>query len=337
MADLAKPFNDRLTVSADLPELTREILQAVRTESTRKAYRHDWNRFCAWAKKNNCEQYPVDARTLGLYLVWMYSENYSKATIRRTLTVVRLAHDARDDPTGEREIRAIITGIMRKDKRQPRKAKPIMFGELQAICEALTANDNPRNRRDRALISLGWIGALRASELVGLNWNDVIEATEGLEIHIRESKTNKTADPEMVAIPYLRHEYSVVCPVRNLIAMLPEVDSNLDFEKAFRDLAKPVFTGSAAPDGERMSERTIERALKRACAAAGLKKRFTSHSLRRGFATFAAANGIDHHALMAHGRWKSAQVAEGYSERTRLWTHNPIGELLGQPKAEPSG
>lgn len=332
MVDLAKPLDDRLTVSGDLPEVARAILEAVRTESTRKAYRRDWQRFCAWAKEHNREEYPVSVQTLGVYLVWMHSKEYSKATIRRTLTVVRLAHDARDDPTGEREIRAIVTGIMRKDKRPTKKAKPIMLGELQAICEALTANDNPRNRRDRALISLGWIGALRASELVALNWNDVIESTQGYEIHIRESKTNKTSEPEMVAIPYLRHEYSVICPVRNLAAILPEENTGLYFH-----LAKPVFTGSAAPDGERMSERTIERALKRACEAAGIKKRFTSHSLRRGFATFAAANGIDHHALMAHGRWKSAQVAEGYIERARLWTHNPIGELLGQAKAETNG
>ena len=327
MVDLAKPFNDRLAVSKDLPNVAREILEAVRSESTRKAYRQDWNRFCQWAKENQQEEYPITTFTLGAYLVWMHSERYSKATIKRTVTVIKLAHDARYDPTGDRQIRSIVTGIMRKDKRPTRKAKPIMFGDLQAICQALAANDNPRNRRDRALISLGWVGALRAGELVGLNWADVVEATEGVEIHIRESKTNKGAEPEIVAVPYLRHEYSDVCPVRNLAALVPKLESDFDF-----DCARAVFTGNALPDGERMSERTIERALKRACELAGVNKRFTSHSLRRGFATFAAARGIGHHALMAHGRWKSAQVAEGYIERARLWTNNPIGELLGPSK-----
>lgn len=332
MVDLAKPFDDRLTVSKDLPDIAREILEAVRSESTRKAYRQDWERFCGWARENNREEYPVTTYTLGAYLVWMHAQDYSKSTIKRTVTVIRLAHDARTDPTGDREIRAIVTGIMRKDKRPTRKAKPMTFGDLQAICEALTANDSPRNRRDRALISLGWVGALRAGELVGLNWTNVIEANEGIEIYVLESKTNKGAEPEIVAIPYLRHEYSVVCPVRNLTALVPRVETGVrvfDF-----DANRPVFTGNALPDGDRMSTRTIERALQRACELAGVEKRFTPHSLRRGFATFAAARGIGHHAIMGHGRWKSAQVAEGYIERARLWTNNPIGELLGPDKTK---
>jgi integrase len=322
--DLIKPFDERLSVDKNLPDVARQILESVRTESTRKVYRRDWQRFCEWARANNRIEYPITSITLGAYLVWMHASNYSKSVIRRTVTVIKLAHDARDDPTGDRDIRAILNGIMRKDKRPTKKAKPIMFAELQAICEALTSNNNPRNIRDRALLSLGWIGALRASELVGLNWTDISESTQGFEINLRETKTNKTSESEMVAIPYLAHEYFLICPVRNLRALVPTSQVDFDF-----NFDRPIFTRTARFDGARMSERTIERALERACGLAGLNKRFTSHSLRRGFATFAAARGIDHHALMAHGRWKSAQVAEGYIERARLWTNNPIGQLLG--------
>lgn len=324
MNDLAKRLDDRLTAPESLGELAREILSATRSESTREAYRRDWERFASWAKNNRCEEYPVSSYVLGAYLVWMHGEGYAKSTINRTVTVFRLAHDELEDPTGDRPVRSILAGIMRRDRRPTRQAKPMSFGELQALCEALSISDSRRSLRDRAAISLGWIGALRASEVVAINWSDLIEVTEGLEVRIRESKTNKTGDPEIVAIPYLRHELQSVCAIRNLIALLPEPDSTFDW-----NAARPVFTKTGELDAERMSERTIERALERACKLAGLNKRFTSHSLRRGFATFAAHRGISMYALKAHGRWKSSAVAEKYIERADLWRQNPIRDLLG--------
>lgn len=326
MNDLAKRLSDRLTLLESYPDVTREILLSCRSESTRKAYETDWKRFCLWADKHGLDQWPISPQTLGLYLVFLHSEGYAKSTIKRTVTVMHLAHDERDDPTGNREIRAILSGIMRRDRRPLKKARPITLGDLIALCQGLTALSYKRDLRDRALISLGWVGALRAGELVALNWSDLSEVNEGLEIKIRESKTNKTGEAEIVAIPYLRHEYSIICPVRNLSALV-DVDSD-----AFLKSELPVFTGDAYPTGRRMSERTIERALERACKAANLNKRFTSHSLRRGFASFAASRGISSYALMAHGRWKSSAVAEGYIERAKLWTDNPIGELLGPSK-----
>lgn len=330
---LSKRLETRITPPEDLGELAREILAATRSDSTRTAYRLDWERFCNWAKEHKCEEYPITSHVLGAYLVWLHGEGYSKATIRRTVTVFRLAHDERDDPTGDRPIRAIIAGIMRKDKRPSRKAKPMLFGELQAICEALSASPTPRNIRDRALISLGWVGALRASELVALNYDDVTEVSQGLEIRIRESKTNKTGESEMVAVPYLKHEYIAICPVRNLMPLLPDYDEDKTPPRGlYAGLTFgewPIFTGNGSPKGSRMSERTIERALQRACELAGIKKRFTSHSLRRGFATFAAHRGITEYALMAHGRWKTSAVAKGYIEKAKLWTQNPIKDLLG--------
>jgi integrase len=326
MTDLIKRLDDRLTAPENLGQLAREILSATRSESTREAYRRDWERFSQWASENNCEEYPVSSHVLGAYLVWMHGEGYGKSTINRTVTVFRLAHDELDDPTGDRAIRAILAGIMRRDRRPTRQAKPMSFGELQAICEALSESNSRRALRDRAVISLGWIGALRASEIVAIDWSDLTEVTEGLEVRIRESKTNKTGDPEIVAIPYLRHELKSVCAIRALIALLPDPDSQLDWNIA---IDRPVFTSTGELTAERMSERTIERALARACKLAGLNKRFTSHSLRRGFATHAAHRGISMYALKAHGRWKTSAVAEKYIERADLWRHNPIRDLLG--------
>lgn len=332
MDSLVKRLDDRLTAPENLGQLAREILSATRSESTREAYRRDWERFATWAKQNGCEEYPVSSHVLGAFLVWMHGEGFAKSTINRTVTVFRLAHDELDDPTGDRAIRAIIAGIMRRDRRPTRQARPMSFAELQAICEALSGSDSRRSLRDRAVISLGWIGALRASEIVAIDWADLIEVTEGLEVRIRESKTNKTGEAEIVAIPYLRNELQSVCAIRNLLALLPkasEVEDPFGWFDRLKAGNVPVFTKTGEMTADRMSERTIERALERACKLAGINKRFTSHSLRRGFATHAAHRGITMIALKAHGRWKSSAVAEKYIERADLWRHNPIRDLLG--------
>lgn len=323
VVDLVNRLDDRLTAPESLGKLAREILSATRSESTRDAYRRDWERFANWAKTNNCEEYPVSSHILGAYLVWMHGEGFAKSTINRTVTVFRLVHNELDDPTSDRAIKAILAGIMRRDRRTPRRAKPMSFSELQAICEALSGSKSRRSLRDRAALSLGWIGALRASEIVAINWADLTEVPEGLEVRIRESKTNKTGEAEIVAIPYLRNDLKAVCAIRNLIALLPGPDAQFDW-----NVERPVFTSTGELTAERMSGRTIERALKRACKLAGLNKRFTSHSLRRGFATFAAHRGISMYALKAHGRWKTSAVAEKYIERSNLWRHNPIRDLL---------
>lgn len=56
-----------------------------------------------------------------------------------------------------------------------RRAAPDMLGSL----------------RDRALLLLGFAGALRRSELVALDVADLAECDEGLRIYIRRGKTDQ--------------------------------------------------------------------------------------------------------------------------------------------------
>lgn len=56
--------------------------------------------------------------------------------------------------------------------------------------------------RDRALILVGFVGALRRSELVGLDIEHVAEHPNGVFITIPRSKTNQTGEEaELVVLP----------------------------------------------------------------------------------------------------------------------------------------
>lgn len=57
-------------------------------------------------------------------------------------------------------------------------------------------------------------------------------------------------------------------------------------------------------------------------------KRFSSHSLRRGFATEASRNGATLSSIIRQGRWKSANTVMEYVEESQLFGDNAAHALL---------
>jgi len=61
-----------------------------------------------------------------------------------------------------------------------------------------------RDLRNRAMLLIGFAGAFRRSELIGLDVADVTETDDGLLLHIRRSKTDQEGHGRKVAIPTSR-------------------------------------------------------------------------------------------------------------------------------------
>lgn len=312
------------TKSRNLDKRIVEIMESVRSPSTVKTYRNDWNRFRKWMESQGINEYPISVDTLAEYLLYLYDHKYSKTIVNRSLTVISMAHDALDDPTGDRVIRQIKKGIRRLDKRRPKKAAPIGLSSLIAMCQALSTTGKPRDLRRKAMISLGWMGALRSSEIVALQWQDITQVSAGIEVTINQSKTNKENDSEIIAIPLLSNDYREACAVRNLLAIVPT-----NMQSIIGRSDNPVFPSVLDPK-KPICTRTIDDAIKHAAELAGINQVYTTHSLRRGWATFAASQGVSQTALMRHGRWKSSAIAQGYVDHADLWLDNPIAQILGQ-------
>jgi hypothetical protein len=58
---------------------------------------------------------------------------------------------------------------------------------------------------DRALLLLGFAGALRRSELVAVDIDDVTKDDDGLRIVLRRSKTDQEGETRTVGLPYGSH------------------------------------------------------------------------------------------------------------------------------------
>ena len=164
----------------------------------------------------------------------------------------------------------------------------------------------PHDDRDRALVLLGFAGAFRASELVGLNVDQLDFACHeapgssmpgGLRVLVARSKEDQLGKGAFVDIP--RGDNEPTCPVRALRLWMQRVGRP----------AGPLFrvVRGTVIEHERMHVGAVTRAVQRACARVGLVGEYSAHSLRAGLATSALLAGASTTAIQRHGRWRRRQ------------------------------
>src|ERR1019366_9198728 len=89
-----------------------------------------------------------------------------------------------------------------------------------ARCSLVDATDaSTIGIRDRALILLGFAGAFRRSELVGLDVDDVF-SKDGLTVTLPRSKVDQEGVGRKIGIPYGSNPQT--CPVRTMQAWIEQ-------------------------------------------------------------------------------------------------------------------
>jgi site-specific recombinase XerD len=164
--------------------------------------------------------------------------------------------------------------------------------------------------RDRALLLLGFAGALRRSELVALDVADLEETAEGLLVHIGRSKTDQEGAGDFVSIPY----GSKLLPVRALkdwIAAAGIIEG---------PLFRPIRKGGKAVEADRLSARAVAEIVKAYAHAVGLDAgAFSGHSLRSGFVTTALSHGADMLKVMDVTRHRQVNTLKAYDRRAKAF------------------
>jgi integrase len=125
----------------------------------------------------------------------------------------RLANEP--SPVGDEAIKATLSGIRRSIGAAPVRKKAATSDIVLSMAQ--TAGDNSlRQLRDRAILLVGFASAMRRSELVALNVEDLEWTSEGVMIHIRRSKTDQEGMGASVAVP----RGATACPVAALKAWI---------------------------------------------------------------------------------------------------------------------
>jgi site-specific recombinase XerD len=305
---------------AELEENARAFAHDSRAASTWRAYESDFADFRTWCEErvSPVESLPAAPASVALYITALTAKGLKPSTIRRRLASISVAHQVAgfEPPTRDARVRAVWAGIRRHQGMAPRKMRAARTKVITAMVAPL--GDGLADTRDRTLLLFGFAGALRRSELVSLDVEDVSEDDSGLRLVLRKSKTDQEAEGAIRGLPYGSHP--ATCPVRAWRRWLAA--SGINTGPAFRSVSRHGRLGT-----KHLSDRALADIVKKRATAVGLAGVFAGHSLRAGFATEGYAQGTPELAIMRHGRWRSASVMRGYVEEGSIWNDNAAAKL----------
>ena len=302
-----------------LVDSAAHYIALAKAENTRRAYSSDWAHFEAWCASHGALALPAEAETVAAYVL-DHAESLKPSTLARRLNAISFRHRGAgyESPTGTAATREILKGI--RNSRGARKdgKAALSVSDVRAMVESLPAT--LAGQRDRAIILLGFAGAFRRSEIVGLDVADLARVPEGFIVTVRRSKTDQGGLGHEVGIA----RGNATCPVREVEAWLDA--SGIKDGPLFRPIDRHGNMRAA-----RLSGYAVALIVHRAAAAAHLTpaagEAFGAHSLRAGHATAAARAGVEERSIMRQGRWRSESTVRGYIRHGSLFTENSSARL----------
>jgi len=326
---------DPLALPDDVPLSDGEsgYVAAARAANTLRAYRSDWAEWCTWCRTRGADPFAGDASAISQYLVDLAQAGASVRTMSRRLSALRFAFRSRDmaDPTMAARVTRVWEGIRRTHGAPTDQAAPLMPPELLDVLAACPATRTWRTRgrppepdlagaRDRALLLVGFVGALRRSELVAMDLEDLADHDNGLVLSIPRSKTNQEGTkPELVVLPLGPNPPR--CPVRAIHewTALAGISSG--------PLLRPVSKGNKAL-ARRLDAGALNRLVQATVARAGIDPSpYSAHSLRAGFVTYAHLRGASDRAIAHQSRHRSLATLGQYVRVHEAWQDNAATQL----------
>ena len=174
--------------------------------------------------------------------------------------------------------------------------------------------------RDRALLLVGFTAALRRSELASLRVEHLAEHPNGVVISIPRSKTNQHGlKSELVVLP--RASSPTRCPVTAVQHWLAL--AGITTGPVLRRVTKGNRPGPNA-----LNDETVNQLVQAAIRRADLDpSRYSAHSLRAGFVTYAHLRGATDRAIAHQSRHRSLAGLGQYVRVHKAWDDNAATHL----------
>ena len=312
---------DERNAEKELAQAQGKFEGALLAKQTRIGYEFDWSLFKTWCQEWRREPFPATVETVLLYLTDQLQSGHKVSTVRRryhALAHYHRLHSQTRSPWGIKPLN-LLRGAQRLRCEKPRKMRPITITDLCAMSKALATNATVLAVRDRAILLLGFLSALRSASLVSLTLDDIEFVKEGLVLTIPREKQDQEGRGRYVGIPFAKSP--AVCAVRALQDWLP-----------IRPTAQPtrvvfVSVGPHNYAGELKTE-AIERLVRRSAAQIGLdRKLYGAHSLRSGFICAVGEAGVSDLLIADHTGHRDMDCLRGYFRKQRLFHRNPCTAL----------
>ncbi|MDE2430736.1 MAG: site-specific integrase, partial [Burkholderiales bacterium] len=289
-------------------------IHAATRDNTRRSYqsaiRHfetEWGGFL-----------PATADSVARYLV-DHAESLAINTLRQRLAALAQWHidQGFPDPTKTPVVRKVFRGIQALHPAQEKRARPLQITQLEQVVNWLdreitvgrSASDyhaQLRRTRDKALLLLGFWRGFRGDELTQLQIEYVeVVPGEGMTCFFPKTKGDRQLKGTSFKAPALAR----LCPVTAYMDWIAL--AGLTAGPVFRSIDRWDHVGSGG-----LHPNSLVPLLRRLFADAGIASAglYSGHSLRRGFANWATANGWDLKMLMEYVGWKNVNSAMRYVE-----------------------
>jgi integrase len=320
----------------------RRVLEPYTNKNTRRAYALAMDQWIAHCNVKHVPALPIEPSHLVTYLEARSAEALPDTGSKLAPNSVRLhlsalcaldqearATPATPNPESVRDsfvVRRWLKSWSTQHPRAPRRKAPASRrDELERIlvCAAEPAKHSSshahvaRYARDRAILLFGFTGGFRADELARLELCDVTSQERGLWVVVRKSKTDQHGEGKAKV---LQPQGQILrCPVDAWRAWL-EIRGRWE-GPAFVQIHR-AGTLEQTP----LAVDAIYRMVKSRAERAGLS--FSSHTMRRTFATLARARGKSLEVIMRQVGWTEPKTAIGYLEQVDLFEDNPSAGLL---------
>jgi integrase/recombinase XerC len=270
------------------------------SEHSLRAYRHDLKEFQDYLAARNVQDLAaIDAILLRGFLGSLLKKN-GKATVGRKVAALRACFNF-----AQRKgwILENPTVLLRAPKLE--KQLPPFLSEWDADRLLITPPDKTwLIKRDQAIFELFYASGMRLSELAGLNWPNIDFSIRMVRV-LGKGGRERIVPLGRVAVEALR-EYQRAVEEAGRVLGLKVKDPRI------------VFLNRS---GDRLTDRTIARRLKKRVLQAGLSPSISPHALRHSFAT---------HLLNAGADLRVVQELLGHKSlsTTQKYTHLSLGKLM---------
>jgi site-specific recombinase XerD len=282
---------------------------AEKAAATRLAYRGDVKDFVKWCGSVDAEAIPATAATVAAYLAHLADRKRSVSTIQRRAAAIAYAHKlgGYDSPVSAEPVRAVLRGIRRTLGVAPRPKSPATAPIVAKMIKRIPAN--LAGLRDKGILLLDFAAALRRSELVELDVEDIERVDGGIIVHLGKSKTDQEGRGAQIPIP----RGAKLQVIEALDAWLCAAD--LREGPLFRRIGK-----GGRLTADRLTGQSVALIVKRWALAAKLDpKLFAGHSLRAGFVTSALEAGSDLLKVMDITRHREIATLKVYDRRAKAF------------------
>lgn len=288
-------------------------------------YSWAWKKFSGWCKENGYEPLnPPNASyefLASLFIASMAKGRKLKdASISCYLAGIRHFYNEKGVviDTAHSEIRKIRAGIKRELGTRQVQKLPLTTDSIKLVIDSLGKLIWPIEVRDKAMILVGFAGAFRRSELIGIDLEHLTFDQFGCSIFLPKSKVDQEMQGRSVDIPFASN--AQYCPVRALQEWIrcAQIESGPIFLQVHKG-------GNIIR--ERLGDRSVALVLKKRCEPFGFSDDIAGHSLRSGHVTSSIKNGTPETWVMRQTGHQNSNTLRKYVRMQKEFVSNSAARL----------